>query len=164
MTSSKLGNPVPVGGEFTYAENELVKTLQQRVDAYFKYMNELEFRKALNELRAIWVEGNNYISVTEPWSVIKENQERAETILRVCINLIYIFAVLSYPIMPKTTENMLAKLGLTTQDMPSLKNFDVAKEISFLKPGHQFEVGEPLFERLTPERIDELKQKYGSSK
>lgn len=164
MTSSKLGNQVPVGGEFTDAENELVKTLQQRVDTYFKYMNELEFRKALNELRAIWVEGNNYISVTEPWSVIKENQERAETILRVCINLIYIFAVLSYPIMPKTAENMLAKLGLTTQDMPSLKNFDVAKEISFLKPGHQFEVGEPLFERITPERIDELKQKYGSSK
>ena len=164
MTASKLGEQVPTGGEFTEAENELVKNLQQHVDAYLKYMNELEFRKALNELRAIWVEGNNYISVTEPWSVIKENQERAETILRVCINLIYIFAVLSYPIMPKITENMLAKLGLTVNDMPLLKDFDVAKEINFLKPGHKFTVGEPLFERISPERLEELKQKYGSSK
>ncbi len=164
MTASKLGEQVPTGGDFTEVENELVKNLQQRVDAYLKYMNELEFRKALNELRAIWVEGNNYISVTEPWSVIKENQQRAETILRVCINLIYIFAVLSYPIMPKTTETMLAKLGLTTKDMPLLKGFDVAKEINFLKPGHKFTVGEPLFERISPERLDELKQKYGSSK
>lgn len=164
MTASKLGEQVPTGGEFTEAENELVKNLQQHVDAYLKYMNELEFRKALNELRAIWVEGNNYISVTEPWSVIKENKERAETILRVCINLIYIFAVLSYPIMPKITENMLAKLGLTVNDMPLLKDFDVAKEINFLKPGHKFTVGEPLFERISPERLEELKQKYGSSK
>ncbi len=164
MTASKLGEQVPTGGEFTEAENELVKNLQQHVDAYLKYMNELEFRKALNELRAIWVEGNNYISVTEPWSVIKENQERAETILRVCINLIYIFAVLSYPIMPKITENILAKLGLTVNDMPLLKDFDVAKEINFLKPGHKFTVGEPLFERISPERLEELKQKYGSSK
>lgn len=164
MTASKLGEQVPTGGEFTEAENELVKNLQQHVDAYLKYMNELEFRKALNELRAIWVDGNNYISVTEPWSVIKENQERAETILRVCINLIYIFAVLSYPIMPKITENMLAKLGLTVNDMPLLKDFDVAKEINFLKPGHKFTVGEPLFERISPERLEELKQKYGSSK
>ncbi len=164
MTASKLGEQVPTGGDFTEVENELVKNLQQRVDAYLKYMNELEFRKALNELRAIWVEGNNYISVTEPWSVIKENQQRAETILRVCINLIYIFAVLSYPIMPKTTETMLAKLGLTTKDMPLLKGFDVAKEINFLKPGHKFTVGEPLFERISPERLEELKQKYGSSK
>lgn len=164
MTASKLGEQVPTGGEFTEAENELVKNLQQHVDAYLKYMNELEFRKALNELRAIWVEGNNYISVTEPWSVIKENQEHAETILRVCINLIYIFAVLSYPIMPKITENMLAKLGLTVNDMPLLKDFDVAKEINFLKPGHKFTVGEPLFERISPERLEELKQKYGSSK
>lgn len=164
MTASKLGEQVPTGGEFTEAENELVKNLQQHVDAYLKYMNELEFRKALNELRAIWVEGNNYISVTEPWSVIKENQERAETILRVCINLIYIFAVLSYPIMPKITENMLAKLGLTVNDMPLLKDFDVAKEINFLKPGHKFTVGEPLFERISPEKLEELKQKYGSSK
>lgn len=164
MTASKLGEQVPTGGDFTEVENELVKNLQQRVDAYLKYMNELEFRKALNELRAIWVEGNNYISVTEPWSVIKENQQRAETILRVCINLIYIFAVLSYPIMPKTTETMLAKLGLTTKDMPLLKGFDVAKEINFLKPGHKFTVEEPLFERISPERLEELKQKYGSSK
>ena len=59
---------------------------------------------------------------------------------------------------------MLAKLGLTVNDMPLLKDFDVAKEINFLKPGHKFTVGEPLFERISPERLEELKQKYGSSK
>lgn len=164
MTSSKIGNEVPAGGELTAVENELIANLQQHTDDYFKYMNELEFRKALNELRAIWVEGNNYISVSEPWTVIKTDAERAAEILRVCINLIRIFAILSAPIMPDIAAKMFAKLHLDAKDMPSLKGFDIAKEITAVKAGQPFEVGEMLFERITPERVEELKQKYGSKK
>ena len=164
MTASKLGAYVPKGGDFTETELELIKVLQKRVDDYFKYMNELEFRKAIAELRAIWVEGNNYISVTEPWVVIKENQERAETILRVCLNLIRIFAILTAPLMPETSEKMLNKFGLNLDDNCSLENFEIAKEISVLEPGSNFEVGEALFERITPEKEDELKQKYCGGK
>ena len=152
MTASKFSPEVPAGGAFTSQENELISALQEKVNNYFSYLENMEFRKALNELRAIWVDGNNYISVAEPWSVIKENPERAAAILRVCINLIRIYAILSYPIMPKVAENMLAKLGLSVQDMPSLKNFDVKEQIQFLKPGAKFEVGDALFERITPEK------------
>lgn len=164
MTASKFSSEVPAGGAFTSQENELISALQEKVNNYFSYLENMEFRKALNELRAIWVDGNNYISVAEPWSVIKENPERAAAILRVCINLIRIYAILSYPIMPKVAENMLAKLGLSVQDMPSLKNFDVKEQIQFLKPGAKFEIGDALFERITPEKCQELKEKYGSQK
>ena len=164
MTASKFGDEIPSGGEMTALENELIAVLQKRVDDYFKYMKDMEFRKALNELRAIWVEGNNYISTAEPWNVIKEDKNRAAAILRVCINLIRIFAILSAPVMPVTSEKMMEKFGLSTKDMPSLAGFDIKKEIEFLQPGHKFEVGETLFERILPERLEELKQKYGSSK
>lgn len=164
MTASKFGDEIPSGGETTVLENELIAVLQKRVDDYFKYMKDMEFRKALNELRAIWVEGNNYISTAEPWNVIKEDKNRAAAILRVCINLIRIFAILSAPVMPVTSEKMMEKFGLSTKDMPSLAGFDIKKEIEFLQPGHKFEVGETLFERILPERLEELKQKYGSSK
>ena len=164
MTASKLGEEVPAGGEMTEVERELIKTLQEKTNNYLKYMEDMEFRKAMNELRAIWVEGNNYISTTEPWTVIKENKDRAAAILRVCINLIRIFAILNYPIMPKISEQMLARLGLGIADMPELKNFDISKEIEALKPGHKFEVGEALFERISPEKTQELKDKYGSEK
>ena len=164
MTASKIGAEVPAGGEMTAAENELIANLQEKTDNYLRYMENMEFRKALAELRAIWVDGNNYISVTEPWTVIKENPERAAAILRVCINLIRIFAILSAPIMPTVAQNMLGKLGLSIDAHSGLKGFKVADEIVYLKPGHKFEVGEPLFERITPERCEELKAKYGSKK
>lgn len=163
MTASKIGSVIPQGLEFEKDENELIESLQIKINDYFKYMNEIEFRKAVAELRSIWVEGNNYIARTEPWAIIKENKPRAETILRVCLNLIRIMAILSAPLMPDTAEKMLAKFGLSANDMPSLKDFDVRKEISALPAGHSFEVGEALFERISPEKTEELKQKYGAN-
>lgn len=164
MTASKISAEVPAGGEMTDLEKDLFANLQQHTDAYFKFMNDLEFRKALSELRAIWVEGNNYISVAEPWTVIKEDQARAAMILRTCINLIRIFAILSAPIMPHTTQKIFEIFNLNLSDMPSLKDFNIAEQIETLKPGHKFNLGDPLFERITPERVEQLKQKYGSGK
>lgn len=164
MTSSKIGDTVPAGGEMTDVEKELVTVLQGRINDYLRYMDEMEFRKAMNELRAVWVEGNNYISAAEPWTVIKTDAERAAAILRTCINLIRIFAVLSAPVMPTVAAAMLERLGLKFEDMPSLDGFDVSAEITAVAPGWPFTVGEPLFERITHERIEELKQKYGSNK
>lgn len=164
MTASKIGAEVPAGGEMTEVEEKLIADLQEKVDNYCKYMEGLEFKKAMNELRAIWVDGNNYISVTEPWTVIKTDPARAAAILRVCLNLIRIYALLSAPVMPETSAKILAKFGLNAADMPVLKGFNAAKEIEALQPGHKFEVGDALFERIAPEKTEELKAKYGSDK
>lgn len=164
MTASKIGAEVPAGGEMTEVEEKLIADLQEKADNYCKYMEGLEFKKAMNELRAIWVDGNNYISVTEPWTVIKTDPARAAAILRVCLNLIRIYALLSAPVMPETSAKILAKFGLNAADMPVLKGFNAAKEIEALQPGHKFEVGDALFERIAPEKNEELKAKYGSDK
>lgn len=164
MTASKIGAEVPAGGEMTEVEEKLIADLQEKADNYCKYMEGLEFKKAMNELRAIWVDGNNYISVTEPWTVIKTDPARAAAILRVCLNLIRIYALLSAPVMPETSAKILAKFGLNAADMPVLKGFNEAKEIEVLQPGHKFEVGDALFERIAPEKTEELKAKYGSDK
>ena len=164
MTASKIGAEVPAGGEMTEVEEKLIADLQEKADNYCKYMEGLEFKKAMNELRAIWVDGNNYISATEPWTVIKTDPALAAAILRVCLNLIRIYALLSAPVMPETSAKILAKFGLNAADMPVLKGFNAAKEIEALQPGHKFEVGDALFERIAPEKTEELKAKYGSDK
>lgn len=161
MTASKLGNTIPQGGELQDVDKEMIAAVQARTDDYFKYMNALEFRKAVAELRAIWVEGNNYITKTEPWQVIKEDETRAATILRLCLNLVRIYAILSAPLMPQTAEKILAKFNLKPEDMPTLKNFNIAEQINALPAGTPFEAGEALFERITPEKMQELQEKYG---
>ena len=46
----------------------------------------------------------------------------------------------------------------------SLKDFKIATEMNALETGAEFEVGDALFERISPEKIEELKTKYGSGK
>ncbi len=162
MTASKLGPCVPQGGEYLKEDIDLINDLNEKVQNYIKYMENMEFRKALAELRAIWVDGNNYISLTEPWMVIKENPKRAETILKLCINLIRIYANLMAPIMPNTAKKMLAIFGV--EEFDSLKNFDAKTQIEVLKPNTPFNFDGALFERISDERIEELKAKYGSKK
>ncbi len=162
MTASKLGSEVPeISSEITEVETQMLDNLQARIDAYIEHMQKCEIRKAMAELRAMWVEGNNYISTTEPWAVIKTDENRAKTILNICINLIRIFAIFTSHIMPQTAEKMLEQLGLTPEY--NIKDFNVAKEISVLPAGHNFVVGEPLFERISDERVVELKEKYGAA-
>lgn len=162
MTASKLGNTVPAKGDYTDIEKDLIKNLQTKTNDYLKNLENMEFRKAFNDLRAIWVEGNEYIAKTEPWLVIKEDEKRAADILNICINIIRIFAILNYPIMPQTTVKMLEKLGLSEKDIPSLNGFDINKEMEFFKGGESFNAGEAIFERISDERLIELKVKYGS--
>lgn len=163
MTASKLGEEVPALGKYEEIDEKLLVDLQEKIANYIKYLNDLEFRKAFAELRAIWVDGNNYISATEPWTVIKENPERAATILNLCLNLIRIYAILSYPLMPTVSENILNKFGLNKNDLPCLASFDIKEQINFFKQGHKFVVGDAIFERITPEKIEEMKQKYGGT-
>ena len=54
-------------------------------------------------------------------------------------------------------------LGITTDDYVKFVQyakvgFDVKKEMSFFKGGEPFEVGEMLFERIAPEKIEEMKK------
>ncbi|MBO4521508.1 MAG: methionine--tRNA ligase [Alphaproteobacteria bacterium] len=163
MTASKIGAAVPAGGEWTAVEKEFIQTLQKRVTDYTKYLSEMEFRKALTELRAIWVEGNNYLTAAAPWTVIKEDPEKAAMILRLALNVIRLYAVLSAPIIPETAEKIQKLLNLENAGYAWPKA-DLTEELQTLKAGHAFNVPEqPLFQKITPEAVTDLCARYGGN-
>ena len=163
MTASKIGPEVPAGGEWTAVETEFVQTLQSRISDYTKYLSEMEFRKALVELRAIWVEGNNYLTAAAPWTVIKENKEQAAMILRLALNVIRLYAVLSAPVIPETVGRILELLKLDPNDT-AWPSENLSEELQKLKPGHAFNVPEqPLFQKIMPEAVEDLCQRYGGN-
>jgi len=166
ITENNFGAIVPEGGEVGEAEEKLVRRLKELINSYTTNMAELSYRKALADLRAIWVEGNNYITETEPWKAVKENKERAAVILRTCFNLMYIFAVLSYPVIPEAAQKILDMLGIkVTGGNAGWINADkLIARLQFVKGGDKFTPIEPLFNQITPERMEELTAKYGSDK
>ena len=124
----------------------------------------MEYRKALVELRAIWVEGNNYLTAAAPWTVIKEDKDKAAMILRLALNVIRMYAVLSAPVIPETAEKMLALLNLDAKDTAWVDAGNLAAELRKLPAGHAFNVPEqPLFQKISPEAVENLCKRYGGN-
>ena len=158
---SKFGEEVPAGGEYGEAETALTAELDQRIKAYTDYLEEMEFRKAFAELRAIWVAGNEYLQVAAPWTVFKENPEAAAASVRCGLNLIVLFAVLSRPVIPFTADKMFAVFGLDPDEAGAWPTSADAA-LSRLQAGHKFSPPEVLFAKIEDEQIEEWRAKFGA--
>ncbi len=163
MTTSNFGAQVPEGGVIGDDEKALYTRMDELISDYTTYMKQMEFRKALSTLREIWVEGNNYIARNEPWKIVKVDKERAAVILRTAINMIRLFAILSAPIMPETSQKMMALLNLPAADLAWV-NAPAAEILETLKAGHAFNAPELLFSKIAPERVQELSIQYKETK
>ena len=144
---SKLGDTVPAAGAFGPMETALIADLGVRIADYTRAMEGMEVRKAAAELRAIWVIGNEYLQAAAPWSVVKTDPDQAQAQIRLALNLIRIYAVLSSPFIPDAAQTMMTAMGSDDWTWPS----DVHAAVRTLPAGHSFAVPENLFRKITDE-------------
>ncbi len=156
FAKSKLGETVPAGGDFTPAETALIADLGARIRDYESLMAQMEVRKAAAELRAIWVIGNEYLQAAAPWSAVKTDPARAEAIVRLSLNLIRVYAILSRPFIPDAAATMMAAMGSEDWSWPE----DVPAALRTLAPGDAYSVPENLFRKITDEERADWQQKF----
>ncbi|WP_431298745.1 methionine--tRNA ligase [Tabrizicola sp. BL-A-41-H6] len=151
FATSKFGATVPPGGEFGPMEAALIADLGSRIAAYADLMHAMDVRKAAAELRAIWVIGNEYLQASAPWTVVKTDGDRAEAIVRLALNLIRVYAILSRPFIPTAAEAMMSALNSDDWTWPD----DISAAMRKLPEGHGFSIPENLFRKITDEeRVD----------
>lgn len=153
---AKFGTEVPAAGEFGEQEAHLIEELGTRIKDYAACMEAMEVRKASAELRAIWVIGNEYLQAAAPWSVVKTDPERAQAMIRLSLNLIRVYAILSAPFIPDASATMMAAMGSDDWTWPD----DVAAAMGKLPAGHAFTVPENLFRKITDEERADWQQRF----
>ena len=156
FAKSKFGDAIPAGGAFGPQETALIADLGARIRTYETLMAEMEVRKAAAELRGIWVVGNEYLQSAAPWSVVKTDPEQAQAMIRLALNLIRIYAILSAPFIPDAAASMMTALNSKDWTWPS----DVHAAIRALPAGHEFAVPENLFRKITDEERAEWQVKF----
>ncbi len=156
FTRSKFGEVVPEGGDFGEAETALIAKLTEGLRAYEGHMEAIEVRKAATELRAIWVAGNEYLQSAEPWAVFKTDPDRAAAIVRLSLNLIRVYAVISAPFIPDASARMLSAMNTLDTEWPS----DVATALTALPPGHAFTVPDVLFAKISDEDREAWSERF----
>ena len=153
---SKFGEMVPEGGAWGAGEEALIAELQTRVSAYEAHMEAMDVRKSAAELRAIWAAGNEYLQAAAPWSTFKENPEMAAAQVRLALNLIRMYAVLSSPFIPDASETLMTAMGTEDRTWPS----DVQAALGALPAGHGFTVPEVTFRKITDEEREEWQARF----
>ena len=156
FAKSKFGDAIPAGGAFGPQETALIADLGARIRTYETLMAEMEVRKAAAELRGIWVVGNEYLQSAAPWSVVKTDPDQAQAMIRLALNLIRIYAILSAPFIPDAATSMMTALNSKDWTWPS----DVHGAIRALPAGHEFAVPENLFRKITDEERAEWQVKF----
>jgi methionyl-tRNA synthetase len=162
FTVSRFDGKVPEGGSYGHEEKDLIAELDHRVAQYTEHMEEMEFRKALGELRHIWVSGNEYLTRAAPWTTIKTDRDRAAAGVRMGLNLVHLFGHLSWPIIPaaaKTIHNavMEAPEIIPWPDEP------MAEFLDGLEPGQPIQAPPVLFAKITDEQVAAWEARFGGA-
>ncbi|WP_299836992.1 methionine--tRNA ligase [uncultured Jannaschia sp.] len=157
---SKFGEEVPAGGAWGPRETALAETLATRLAAYERHMDAIEIRKSAAELRAIWVAGNEYLQEAAPWATFKTDPETAAMQIRLGLNLVRLYAVLSAPFVPDAAATMLTAMRVEGADWPT----DMAEALGALPAGHAFDVPDVMFAKITDERRADWAERFAGTR
>lgn len=153
---SKFGEEVPETSGLRNIEIELTDELQARINKYQTFLETLEIRKASSELRKIWVLGNEYLQKTEPWAIYKFEPKTSGMIINLSINLIRLYAILSEPFIPDTSQKIMLAVNSEDWSWPN----SVENALQVLPPKHSFNVPDVLFNKITDDERDIMQKKF----
>ncbi len=133
-------------------DEDITEEIVDHVENIESYLDDFQFRKAMDEVIRLSSVGNRYFQENKPWETVKEDIEECEKTLYVCASIVRSLAIVSEPFMPETAERIWKYLGQETNIHE--EEWDKAKEMgSDLK-----KVNEPetLFEKIEKDEIPEM--------
>jgi len=164
---------VPSPGELEEADRELLATLASGFGTVGGLLERASFRAALAETMALASRVNGYVSDAAPWALVKEDRERAGTVLYVALRAVDSLKTLFAPFLPFSSQTVhellgydgwlagpleLRQVGEADGDPHEVLTGDYASWTgswapSELPAGQELREPRPLFRKLDPETV-----------
>ncbi|MGH6876123.1 MAG: methionine--tRNA ligase [Rhizomicrobium sp.] len=157
--AARFESRVPGEGVWGEEERALAAELDARVRSYTDYLEACEFRKAVGELRAVWVAGNEYLTRAAPWTSIKTDRARAAVGVRVGLNLVHLFGHLAWPVIPGIARRMHEAIMPAPKVIP-WPGEPMREFLDQLDGGTAVHAPEVLVAKITDEQIAEWRQRF----
>ena len=157
---ARFDGKLPGEGDYGAEEDALANELDLRVNQYTKYLEEMEFRKALAELRAIWVAGNEYLTRAAPWTHIKADRAAAAVGVRMGLNLVHLFGHLAWPVIPTAARAIHHAIQEAPEIIP-WPDEPMAEFLDQLEHGIPIKAPEVLFAKVTDEQVADWRVRFG---
>jgi methionyl-tRNA synthetase len=158
LTQKYFNGIVPSPGEDTDYEKQIRTDIAEIKANLEKNIENYKFREALKDAMNISRIGNKYLADTEPWKLIKTDEERVKTILYYSLQLCALSATLTEPFLPFTSKKLFAMLNMEKPEWEQTIRFDL------IPAEHKLNNPELLFEIIDDEQIEFQIQKLMKSK
>lgn len=112
---------VPQPAALTDGDQALIAVVEQGFISVGALLDAVRFRAALGEVMKLAGAVNQYLSEQEPWKVIKQDRERAATMLYVALRCVDNLKIMMTPFLPFTSQRLHALLGYTDTIAGSLE-------------------------------------------
>jgi methionyl-tRNA synthetase len=158
--AARFDGQIPGEGEYSDEEQALIAELDRRVGHYSEYLEQIEFRKALAELRAIWVAGNEYLTRVAPWTHVKTDRAKAAVGVRMGLNLVHLFGHLAWPVIPSAARTIHDAIMPAPEIIP-WPSEPMAQFLDQLDAGRKIHVPNVLFAKIADDQVAEWKTRFG---
>ncbi len=102
---------VPQPGALAQTDLKLIEEVERGFGMVGDLLDEARFKAALTEVMRLAMQVNTYLSEQEPWKVIKNDRERAATMLYAALRCIDNLKVMLTPFLPFTSQQLHEMLG-----------------------------------------------------
>ncbi|HEY9117644.1 MAG TPA: methionine--tRNA ligase, partial [Roseivirga sp.] len=112
LTHKYFEGKVPERGELFDIDSEALAALGKVPSKVGESIERYRFREALAEMMDLARIGNKYLADTEPWKLIKTDEERVKTILNIALQLVANLTIVAEPFIPFSSEKLKSMLNL----------------------------------------------------
>ncbi len=116
-----------------------------------RYMQEYEFKSAVDAIMALAAYGNTYVQTSAPWKMVKTDRPAAAQVIRNCAQIAQAVALLIEPVMPVKAQECWIMLGYTDA-IASHRVSDAIKPV----PAGVIPAPRPLFARMEENQVKDL--------
>lgn len=149
LTNKYWDGEVPKRNLTTKEDDIILNKIAELPNKIGESIENYKFREGLYQLIDLARLGNKYLAEQEPWKLFKINLERTETVLNICLQIVFSLSVLSKPFLPETSNKICKILNF------SFESWNCSKKTDNLKPKHKIEKAKHLFSIISDEKIQE---------
>ncbi len=158
LTHKYYGGSVPERGSLTGFDKDTLAEMAVIQKNLEKSIENFRFREAVKIAMDLARLGNKYLADTEPWKVIKTDEERVKTIMNISIQISAALSIIIEPFLPFTADKLRKFLNI------SKLTWDLAGSDSIIEAGHTINKAKLLFDKIEDEAIEKQIQKLMDSK
>ncbi len=147
LTHKYYEGVTPTPNELTAFDEETLNSIGQIIDKVKASIEIFKFRDAVKEAMNLARLGNKYLADSEPWKLIKTDEERVKTIMYVALQITANLAIVFEPFLPFSSLKLRNMLNMGEL------NWSKAGDKEILKPGHTINESMLLFQKIEDETI-----------